>query len=339
MAILNKTDLFYSLFDALRQHTDMVYFAGGANPYRFSFKGRFVTVFIGNLHSARRAEQDEYRIQCSGNLPVTLGDSKQRGDLVYVLGFSQDTHTFSAWDPDRFLVRNPIARRFSLYTRLSRMQEAAARGLAMYNDTDGQIVIQFRPDLIGLYMENTAILHQVSAQTLQRISETCVETRSGQPLARPIMVNRKKIQVTGTVYPRSPRFRQAVLGAYAHRCAMCGIQLDLVDAAHIVPHAHPRGLDIVNNGLALCALHHRSFDGGLLYVRGDYSIHLNRARAKHLRVMGRADGLNRFARQIRRDLLLPVEEEWLPAPENLVLGNDLRGVGLDSETDYVEKNA
>ena len=60
---------------------------------------------------------------------------------------------------------------------------------------------------------------------------------------------------------------------------MCGIQLDLVDAAHIVPHAHPKGLDAVSNGLALCALHHRSYDTGLLYVDGEYSIHLNSAKA------------------------------------------------------------
>ena len=328
MAILNKTDLFYSLFDVFRQHTDMVYFAGGDNPYRFSFKGRFVTVFIGNLHAAKRAEPDEYRIQCPGNLPVTLDNSKLEGDTVCILGFSQETHAFSAWDPDRFLARNPKVQRFSVYTRLSRMQEAATQGLATYTDTDGQIVISFRPDLIGLYVENATILHQVPDRTLRRIAETYGTAPSGQPPARPVMVNRKRIQVTSAVYPRSPQFRQAVLGAYAHGCAMCGIQLDLVDAAHIVPHAHPQGLDVVSNGLALCALHHRSFDAGLLYVQDDYSIHLNLARVRHLKMMGRADGLDWFVGQIRGDLLLPAEAEWLPAPENLALGNDLRGVEL-----------
>ena len=329
MAMLNKTDLFYSLFDALRQHTDMVYFAGGDNPYRFFFKDRFVTVFIRNLHSTRRTEPDEYRIQCPGNLPVTLGSSKLRGDRVCILGFSQDTRVFSAWDPDRFLARDSRSQQFSVYTRLSRMQEAAARGLATYTDTDGQFVISFRPDFIGLYVENATVIHKAAARTLQRISEAYVNARSGQPPARPVIVDRKRIEVTSTTYPRSPQFRQAVLGAYAHRCAICGIQLDLVDAAHIVPHAHPQGLDIVSNGLALCALHHRSFDRGLLYVRGDYSIHLNPARVRHLRKMDRFHGLKMFARQLRGDLLLPAEDEWLPTPENLTLGNDLRGVELD----------
>lgn len=94
-------------------------------------------------------------------------------------------------------------------------------------------------------------------------------------------------------------FRQEVLGAYAHRCAMCGIQLDLVDAAHIVPHAHPQGHDVISNGLALCTLHHRSFDTGLLYVRDDYSIHLNLTRVRHLKKVGRVDGLRRYRRELR----------------------------------------
>ena len=38
---------------AFRQHTDLVYFDGGDNPYRFFFKDKFVTVFIGNIHSTK----------------------------------------------------------------------------------------------------------------------------------------------------------------------------------------------------------------------------------------------------------------------------------------------
>ena len=322
MVILNKMDLFHALFDAFRQHTDLVYFDGGDNPYRFFFKDKFVTVFIGNIHSTSRTDLDEYRIQCSGDLPEKLRN-RQREDTVLVLGFSADVHTFSAWDPDRFLARKSGVQRFSLYTRLSRMQEAAAQGLSTHTDTDGQIVIMFRPDLIGLYVENQAALHRDTDRALQRIARDYK-----QFLARPIAVKRQRIQVTSTAYPRNPRFRQAVLEAYSYRCAMCGIQLGLVDAAHIVPHAHLQGHDVVSNGLALCSLHHRSFDTGLLYVRDDYSIHLNSSRVKHLKKMGRADGLSRYEEQLRSELLLPANDEWFPAPDNLSLGSELRGVEL-----------
>ena len=323
MVMLNKTDLFQALFDAFRQHTDSVYFHSGDNPYRFFFKGKFVTVFIGNIHFAQRAEPDEYRIQCPGGLPEKLWNGRRTGDTVLVLGFSADVHTFSAWDPDRVLGRN-LVQQFSLYTRLSRMQEAAAQGLSTYTDTRRQIVIMFRPDLIGLYVENSAVLHQATDQELQGIARVYKQSP-----VKPIVVNRQRIQVTSTAYPRSPRFRQAVLEAYSHRCAMCGIQLGLVDAAHIVPHAHPQGHDNVNNGLALCSLHHRSFDTGLLYVRDDYSIHLNSSRVEHLQKMGRDDGLDRYERQLRSKLILPANDDWDPAPNNFRLGNELRGIELD----------
>ena len=329
MNILNKTDLFHALFDAFRQHTDSVYFVGGDNPYRFCFKGKFVTAFVGNVHFAKRTDPDEYRIQCPGHLPTTLSNNKLRGDTVLVLGFSADVHAFGAWDPDRFLARNSRVQRFSVYTRLSCMQEAISEGFSPYTDTDGQNVIMFRPDLIGLYVENSTVLHQATDEKLRQISKAYSNTPLGQPLLQPIEVDRQRIRVTRTAHPRSPKFRQMMLEVYAHRCAMCGIQLDLVDAAHIVPHAHPQGFDIVSNGLALCALHHRSFDTGLLYVQGDYSIHVNSARVRHLRMMGKTNGLQRYIQQLRRELLLPSEDNWRPAPDNLILGNDLRGVGLE----------
>ena len=329
MNILNKTDLFHALFDAFRQHTDSVYFVGGENPYRFSFKGKFVTIFVGNIHSAQRTNPDEYRIQCPGHLPAILDKIREEGDTVLVLGFFADLPVFGAWDPDRFMIRNS-RRRFSVYTRLSGMEDAAVEGFSTYTDTNGQNVIMFRPDLLGLYMENSTALHQAAPRTLRRIAEVYSNIQSEQqPPVRSIVVERQRIQVTRAQYSRSPRFRQEVLRAYSHRCAMCGIQLDLVDAAHIVPHAHPEGTDTVNNGLALCALHHRSFDTGLLYVRRDYSIHLNSAKVRHLRKVGRTNGLRWYTRQLRPELLLPAYDDWLPAPDNLTLGNDLRGVGLE----------
>ncbi len=245
-----------------------------------------------------------------------------------VLGFSADAKAFSAWDPDRFLDRNPRAQRFSIYTRLSSMRMAVTRGFSTYLDTDGQNVINFRADLIGIYVENASVLHEAADEDLEELFEVHCKTPLGQPLHRSVEINRRRVTLTRIAYPRSPQFRQKVLEVYDHTCAMCGIQLDLVDAAHIVPHAHPKGHDAVSNGLALCALHHRSYDTGLLYVDGEYSIHLNSARAGHLRKIGRTEGLRRYKRQLRNQLHLPTEDKWVPSPENLILGNELRGVGV-----------
>jgi putative restriction endonuclease len=66
---------------------------------------------------------------------------------------------------------------------------------------------------------------------------------------------------------RDPKFRQRVLVAYEWRCAVCGFDVRLgsvsigLDAAHIRWH-QAGGPDTEVNGLALCVLHHKTFDLG-----------------------------------------------------------------------------
>jgi putative restriction endonuclease len=70
---------------------------------------------------------------------------------------------------------------------------------------------------------------------------------------------------------RDPQFRQRVLTAYEYRCAVCGFDVRLgsvsiaLDAAHIRWH-QAKGPDQENNGLALCVLHHKTFDLGAFTV-------------------------------------------------------------------------
>ncbi|UVS79091.1 phosphorothioated DNA-binding restriction endonuclease [Actinokineospora sp. UTMC 2448] len=80
--------------------------------------------------------------------------------------------------------------------------------------------------------------------------------------------------ITATDRRRDPAFREAVLDAYDYRCAMCGYDGYLkgqsigVDAAHVRWWAI-EGPDATDNGMALCALHHRLFDGGVLGIAVD----------------------------------------------------------------------
>jgi putative restriction endonuclease len=68
---------------------------------------------------------------------------------------------------------------------------------------------------------------------------------------------------------RDPYFRQSVLDAYQHKCAICGYNLRYrntligVEAAHIQWH-NSQGPDAVNNGLALCSIHHKLLDYGAI---------------------------------------------------------------------------
>lgn len=68
-------------------------------------------------------------------------------------------------------------------------------------------------------------------------------------------------------------FRERVLEAYRHRCALCRLKHDeLLEAAHIVPDSEPDGEPIVSNGLALCRLHHGAFDRFFIGITPEYRV-------------------------------------------------------------------
>lgn len=70
-----------------------------------------------------------------------------------------------------------------------------------------------------------------------------------------------------------PLFRVKVLDAYEHQCAICRLKYDaLLDAAHILPDGHPRGVPEVPNGLSLCKIHHAAYDQNILGVSPDLRV-------------------------------------------------------------------
>lgn len=70
---------------------------------------------------------------------------------------------------------------------------------------------------------------------------------------------------------RDPRFRREILRIYDGRCAICGYDGRIsgrsigVEAAHVQWHS-AAGPDTPENGLALCALHHKALDHGAVGI-------------------------------------------------------------------------
>jgi putative restriction endonuclease len=86
-------------------------------------------------------------------------------------------------------------------------------------------------------------------------------------------IRRRYITAAIRVRLHQRAFRERVIEAYRRQCAFCRLRHEeLLDAAHIVPDAHPEGEPVVSNGLSLCSLHHAAFDRSFLGVRPDYVI-------------------------------------------------------------------
>jgi putative restriction endonuclease len=116
---------------------------------------------------------------------------------------------------------------------------------------------------------------------------------------------------------RDPAFREKVLLAYEYRCCVCGHDLRMgghaigLEAAHI-KWFQARGPDVVQNGLALCSLHHKIFDlGAFTVLPENHQIVFSR----HL--MGGDDTKAKLLAHHGAGLIQPQGRECLPQPEFL----------------------
>jgi putative restriction endonuclease len=110
---------------------------------------------------------------------------------------------------------------------------------------------------------------------------------------------------------RDPMFRDRILKAYEYSCAICGFNVRLgnnlvaVEAAHIKWH-QAGGPDKEENGLALCAMHHKLFDRGVFTI----------APTRQLIVAEEAHGANGFEEWLMRyhgkQISSPIHPDYQP---------------------------
>ncbi len=114
-----------------------------------------------------------------------------------------------------------------------------------------------------------------------------------------------------------PRFRQQILIAYDSSCAVCRLRHErLLDAAHIIGDSELGGDPIVQNGLALCKIHHAAFDANFLAVRPDYRVEINK------RLMEEVDGpmLKHGLQEMHGvEISVPRSRSSRPDPERLAI--------------------
>lgn len=112
-----------------------------------------------------------------------------------------------------------------------------------------------------------------------------------------------------------PMFRASVMRAYDATCAVCDLKhAELLDAAHIVGDAEVDGFAHVTNGLALCKIHHASYDRNLLGITPEYEVRIDRE------LLNEVDGpMLRYGLQDMhgQHLTLPNRRSDWPSPERL----------------------
>ncbi|MFC1989604.1 HNH endonuclease [Chloroflexota bacterium] len=324
---LDPAELKWLLIDSLKRYSENVIYITGENPYEFTVNRKLIWLFIRNIHDSGsgRTNPDESRIQVS-KTPKFEEVLSSNIPIVF-LGYDSEYHVFTAWDP--ILQRDRLNQRqnVSLYSRFSSQQNALNQGVAVYKDNDGQVVISFQTEYLGLYIDNYQQMHSSNeTELLELVSSSNRISETENEVGETIEIGRKKYIVTHQTYPRDYRFTRTIKSLYDDSCAMCGMQLELVEAAHIIPHGHELGSDELNNGLCLCILHHGAFDHGLIFVDSRYKILRNDEKFIYLDKINKRFGEERLLSKIYEKIKLPQNERNYPSPEKISISNEIRGI-------------
>jgi putative restriction endonuclease len=328
-ARLSKSDLLQRIISAVKVSGWNAIVLSSEHPFKLSlFIGDqriSVLCYIWNMtHGGYPRNPNELRIQITGVDRFRIEEDAK----TLLLGWDEEEQMFAGFDVRKHLI-SMSGRSPSLQVRRETLNEAKSKAFFPQVRDNQEIAIAFCPDFFVAYAQELQDIHQAAQQPeelkqIQRIANADVEHEIHDIPASP----RKTVLQQINRKVRDARFRRNVLAAYGNRCAISGMQLDLVDAAHIIPVEHERGTDELKNGICLNVLHHRAFDNGLIAIKRDYSVILNERRIAELHTIGWDGGAAEFKASLRDQILLPARRAHYPDPDNLIVGQQLRGWSL-----------
>ncbi len=196
-------------------------------------------------------------------------------------------------------------------------QKNASGDLNVTEARDRHLKAGFSEDILAEFKENPRLIDNVAINLLERnfppgLHSDILEAIGlylGQDELEAVL--RKK---------RDPKFRNTVLTAYYEQCAMCRYDIKMngaavaLEAAHIQMHS-AGGPDEVNNGLALCVIHHKLFDLGALTLDKNLNVRVSE------RVVG--DWGRKLNDEFHeKPIALPRKEQMAPALQYIQWHND-----------------
>lgn len=179
------------------------------------------------------------------------------------------------------------------------------------------------------YVENLGSYHKILLTEEISLIQKAVEKPLSDNELNILPKERKRMVRQHSEAVRNTKFRRAVLQIYNQKCAVCGLQLGIVEASHIVPVSEG-GTDEVTNGIALCPNHHKTFDQGLFVITTDYKIFPVTDKIRTLKNINIDGGIERFYESLRADkqIFFPDNSNHYPNPEYLKKRMNIEGFKL-----------
>jgi putative restriction endonuclease len=236
----------------------------------------------------------------SGRYSLKLA-SDQRTAL---LGYSPEFGVFVGWEAR--LYRN-FGASPNVQVREDLLEEARSFGWAVAAprsvEAGPEIRVAFGPASLERYLSASAKaddanltgaareLYMLSVSPLRSdLLQTPTTSFTAEGSIDDTVAQERQRIATSRLY-RDPGFAAAVKVAYGSQCAVCDIQLDIVEAAHILPANEPKSTDDVWNGIALCPAHHKLFDTRAFVIRQNGAVSIDHEYVAFLHEVDRAGGV------------------------------------------------
>jgi len=335
MARHRKLELLDTIVQSINECGWNVLYASDTSAHPFCLRiyrdheGYLLRVYIWHLTHGGGVKRptDEYRIQITGIERF----ARQPDEKTLILGWWAPVGVFAAFDYNkhaRGLGLSP-----SIQIKEESLRKAHENGVAVCDKGNNKIAVAFRPDFFVEYVRNIEQLHTFGNirrdfEILEEVVDKRLEVN--EALITQVSKPRRTAVLTISKRLRDNSFKSRVLAVYTHKCAMCGIQLRLVDAAHILPVTHEHSTDETSNGVAMCALHHRAYDLSLITFDDKYRVQHNRDTMRHLLEIGYDGGMDKFIKELHPLINVPPAIGDRPNRQYVVEANTLRGWKLIS---------
>lgn len=275
------------------------------------------------VHSRRITRQGLQHNRPADELHAQMifdGDQRGRGVVNHLRGGGtrlllgyypvHPTRVWVAFDPSQ---HEAYAYSKSLQVKQGTLDDAALSGIIPYRRNTGETIVAFREDVFPQYLETLGDYHTLAQREINAIHEATEATPTAVLPALDTMTGpRQRLVSLIARLRRDARFSRAIRSAYP-QCAMCDLPgPELIEGAHIIPVTDPASADHYANGLGLCPLCHRLYDGGLVLIDGQGVISVNERR-----IVPGSPLAQRLQEWLRAELWQPNDPSLQPSASNL----------------------
>lgn len=330
MAKHRKSDLLQKVVEAVHESGWNVLYASSPSEHPFLLRvysgeqSYLVRIYIWNLThgGGKNRPKDEYRVQVTGvekflQLP---------GERTLILGWWDEVGVFAGFDYHKH--SGKLGYSPSIQIREVHLRRAYENGFSAGDKGNGEVAVAFSPDFLVQYIQSLNGLHALGeapahVEIMEQVASGAVDVNDAVVEAMPDQ--RKQVIRTVKQRQRSSSFQRRVLSAYKDRCAFSGMQLGLVDAAHILPVEVETSTDTTSNGIALSTLYHRAYDWKMVTFNEQYQIVVNPTEMKRLKEIGFDGGMNDFIKMLRPLIHVPADKKDRPNVKYVSEANKQRG--------------